>query len=61
MGGNAKTSVFHMGSGVSREPSPAVQAPCSICQHLLPPLGLVAFKLGGLSMALLLAVCSCQP
>ena len=55
VGGNAKTSVFDMGSGLSHELSPAVQAPCSICHHLLPPSRLVAFNLGGLSMALLLA------
>lgn len=34
--------------------STTVQAPCSVCHHLLTPLGLVAFNLGSLIMALLL-------
>lgn len=53
--GNAKTSVFDMGSGVSHELSLAAQAPRSICHHLLPPSGPVAFSFGGLRTALLLA------
>lgn len=39
---------------VDHELIPTVQAPCSVCHHLLPPLGLVAFNIGSLIMALVL-------